>query len=143
MANCHAEILNELLKAELAAAQTYERALAKVDREPVASELRAIRDQHKAAVGTLCLEIRQMGCEPNQECLGWEALAQAMEGGAAILENPEAIRALKQGEETGLHSYEDALHDHFLPVTSQTLIRTKLLPQVRKHITVLEQLLGT
>jgi hypothetical protein len=141
MSNCHAELLNELLLVELAAARTYHRAMTFVGDHPGAGVFRLIHDQHRAAADTLCREIRQMGCEPEHDCEDVKAFATALGCDCDVCADPAALVALKKGEEKGLHSYEHALRDELLPGTSQTLIRTKLLPQIRKHIEVLEQML--
>jgi hypothetical protein len=139
MSNRHAEMLNELLRVELSAAQTYRRAMAQVDEGPAATMLRGIYEHHHAAAETLCMEIRQMGSEPEHDCDG--AFAPTLDEACTVCGNPSAIQALKDGEATGLQSYEGALLDRLLPVTSRTLIRTKLLPQTRKHLEVLDQLM--
>jgi hypothetical protein len=139
MSNCHAEILNDLLRVEWAAAATYERAIAAVDGGPAAALLGHLCEQHRAAVQTLCSEIHQMGCDPEYDCDGPGPFA--LDATANVCGNALAIKALKEGEQTGLNFYEGALLDQLLPVTSQTLIRTKLLPQTRKHLEVLDQLM--
>jgi hypothetical protein len=137
MSNCHGEKLNEVLRAEQAAAETYQRVLAELDPAYAVEELRIIHEHHQSAIDVLCMEIRQMGCEPDRDRRSNSFARAIHSAGRGAL----PIGALKQGEVSGLLCYEDALHDLFLPVTSQTLIRTKLLPRTRQHITLLDQLL--
>jgi hypothetical protein len=141
MSNCHAEVLNELMQVELAAARTYQQAMWFVREGPHGVALQLIHDHHRAAVDTLCREIRQMGCEPEHDCDSLIPFQSVLENIQDAFNDAKALIVLRQGEMTGLHTYEDALLDQFLPGTSQTLIRTKLLPRIRKHIEVLEQLL--
>src|SRR5262245_21058791 len=112
MTNCHAELLNELLRLELTASLTYRRAMPHVDEIHTASMLQGIYEHHRAAVETLCKEIRQMGCEPDHACD--DALAPDLADQDILNGGATAIQALRQGETTGLHSYEGALRDHHL-----------------------------
>lgn len=55
--------------------------------------------------------------------------------------NTAALKALKEGEEHGVKSYEDALADDDLPAECKELIRIRLLPQTRAHVAVLDRLM--
>jgi hypothetical protein len=51
------------------------------------------------------------------------------------------MKALKEGEERGISSYESSLKDDDLPSDCKELIRSRLLPQTRSHIPVLDRLM--
>jgi hypothetical protein len=69
------------------------------------------------------------------------AIARRLEETAHMLDKKAVLCALKEGEELGLHWYEDALHDDLLPSECQTLVRTKLLPQSQTRVSILNRLL--
>jgi hypothetical protein len=140
MAMPHLETLNGLLRGELAATETYQLALARLDSEHGALQLAQIRDEHAEAVSLLRKQIREFGGDPETSSGTWGAFAKLVEGTAQIFGNSAALVALKQGEESGLSNYERAVSHHELPATSQSLINGILLPQTRSHIAALERL---
>ena len=95
------------------------------------------RGQHAAAAGT-----HHEGGKPDQGSGAWGAWAKTVEGAAKIFGNAAAVKALKEGEEHGVKSYEDALNNPDLPAECQTLIRGTLLPQTRSHLPVLDRLMS-
>ena len=133
--------LNSLLRGELAATETYQQALAKVGNEAEATELRRIHVQHREAANTLRQHIHSHGGKPDQDSGVWGKFAKAVEGTATLLGNSAALKALKEGEERGIKDYEAAVKDEKLPGDCKTLISTKLLPQTREHVPVLERLM--
>jgi uncharacterized protein (TIGR02284 family) len=136
------DILNRLLRGELAATETYQQALAKVGSEPRAADLRRIHDEHRSAANELRMHIHQHGGKPDQHSGGWGAWAKTVEGAAKIFGDASAVKALKEGEEHGVKDYEAALADANLPGDCKELIRNHLLPQTRSHIPVLDGFLS-
>lgn len=132
--------LNELLRGELAATETYQQAMAKVDGGPGAAELRRLHDEHREAANRLRLHIRSLGTEPEHGSGVWGGFAKAVEGTAKIFGNKAALKALKEGEKSGVHSYQKALHDG-LPTECESLIRGTLLPQTQAHIRAIDSLM--
>ncbi len=137
-ANSH-DILNRLLRGELAATETYQQALSKVGNEPRAAELRRIHDEHRTAANELRQHIHGHGGQPDQGSGAWGAWAKTVEGSAKIFGNAAAVKALKEGEEHGVKDYEDALNDADLAGDCKELIRNRLLPLTRGHIPVLDR----
>jgi len=135
------DTLNSLLRGELAATETYQQALAKVGDEAGANELRRIHAEHRDAANTLRQHVHQHGGQPDHGSGAWGAFAKTIEGAAKLFGNTAALKALKEGEETGIRDYEKALQDQNLPADCKTLIQTKLLPQTRAHIPVLDHLM--
>ena len=140
--SCEHDILNRLLRGELAATETYQQALAKVGNEPRATELRRLHDEHRTAANELRQHIHQHGGKPDQGSGAWGAFAKSVEGAAKLFGNAAALKALKEGEERGMKDYNDALQDPNLPPECKTLIRTTLLPQTQAHIPVLDRLMS-
>jgi uncharacterized protein (TIGR02284 family) len=133
--------LNSLLRGELAATETYQQALGKLGMGPGAAELRHIHQEHREAANTLRQHIHAHGGKPDQGSGTWGAFAKAIQGAATLLGNSAALRALKEGEERGIKDYESAIKDETLPSDCRTLITTKLLPQTKQHIPVLDRLM--
>jgi uncharacterized protein (TIGR02284 family) len=136
------DTLNSLLRGELAATETYQQAMEKAGNEGWAEELRRIRDDHRTAANTLRQHVHGHGGKPDQGSGAWGAWAKAVEGTAKVFGNAAALKALKEGEEHGVKSYEDALNNPDLPADCKTLIRSTLLPQTRGHIPVLDRLMS-
>jgi uncharacterized protein (TIGR02284 family) len=136
------DVLNRLLRGELAATETYQQALSKVGSEPRAGELRRIHDEHRAAANELRQHIHQHGGKPDQGAGAWGAWAKTVEGSAKIFGNAAAVKALKEGEEHGVKDYEAALNDTSLAAECKELIRNRLLPQTRSHIPVLDRFIA-
>jgi uncharacterized protein (TIGR02284 family) len=133
------DVLNGLLRGEVAATETYQQALTKVGNEPRATELRRIHEEHRAAANELRQHIHGHGGQPDQGSGAWGAWAKTVEGSAKIFGNAAAVKALKEGEEHGVKDYEAALADASLPGECKDLIRNRLLPQTRSHIPVLDR----
>jgi uncharacterized protein (TIGR02284 family) len=134
--------LNSLLRGEIAATETYQQALAKVGNEPGAADLRRIHVEHREAANTLRQHVHQFGGKPDQGSGAWGAFAKAVEGAAKLFGNAAALKALKEGEEHGLNSYQDALEDEDLPAECRTLISGTLLPQTQAHIAALDRIIA-
>jgi len=141
MAQTSTDTLNSLLRGELAATETYQQAMAKVDDEPGAADLRRIHLHHREAANTLRQHVRSQGGEPDHGSGAWGVFAKAIEGTAKVFGNTAALRALRQGEQSGLNSYEKALDDESLPPECTNLIRSTLIPQTREHIAILDRLI--
>jgi len=135
------DLLNSLLRGEIAATETYQQAMVKVGAHPYASDLERIRREHREAANTLRLHVHHFGGRPDQGSGGWGTFAKAVEGAAKLLGNNAAVGALKEGEEHGVHDYENALEEGGLPPECKTLISGTLLPQTREHINTLERLM--
>lgn len=135
------DTLNELLRGEIAATETYQQALAKLENTAAGSELRRIHAEHRDAANTLRQHVHAHAGKPDQGSGAWGAFAKLVEGTAKLFGNDAALKALKEGEEHGIKSYEDALEDRSLPADCAALISSKLLPQARAHVPVLDRLM--
>ena len=134
------DTLNELLRGEMAAIETYRQALEVVEEGDGAEALRAMRRHHRDAADVLWHHVEAHGGQPSEGSGAWGAFAKAVEGTARLLGNRAAVKALKEGEEHGLHKYEAALRTG-LPLDCELLIRETLLPRQREHLPVLDTLL--
>ncbi len=138
--NSTIDTLNELLRGELAATETYQQAIDKFEAEPQAVMLRRVHVEHRDTANMLRQHIHEHGGKPEQSSGAWGMFAKATEGTAKMFGETAALKALKEGEEHGLNSYESALRDENLPPDCKDLI-AQLIPQTRAHITMLDQLM--
>ena len=70
----------------------------------------------------------------------WGSFAKAVTGTAKIFGSTAALKALKEGEEHGIHSYEKALKEPDWPGECRTLINNALT-RCRSHVRVLDKLM--
>ena len=128
--------LNDLLKDELVAIETYNQALAKLSAELTARvDLEQCRASHSERARRLEELIGGLGGNPTKRTGLWGALAKLIQGGAQMLGSKAAIAALEEGEDHWLRDYQDSL-GKLDPATART-VRDELLPaQLRTHDTM-------
>jgi Domain of unknown function (DUF2383) len=137
----YTDILNSLLRGEIAATETYQQALAKVGTEPGADELRQIHREHREAANNLRRMIHFHQGTPDQDSGAWGMFAKVVEGAAKIFGSNAALKALKEGEEHGVKTDIAALEEPDLSAEDRNYIANELLPQTREHIRVLDRLM--
>jgi hypothetical protein len=135
------QVLNTLLRGELAATQTYQEAMDVLHDAPGAMDLRRLHDEHREAANTLRLQIREVGGEPQHSAGPWGAWVGIVDETARTLGARTAAQALKQGEELGVIDYEAALLNENLSTECKTLIHECLLPHAREHLATLERII--
>lgn len=133
--------LGSLVRGEMAAVETYKQALEKVGDEEGGDDLRRIESEHEEAVRVLSRSLAGIAVEPPKDSGIWGDWSKAVEGTAKLFGNKAAIKALKEGEEHGVHEYEDALQDDTLDLEVKQIIRSELLPKTKSHVPVLDRLL--
>ncbi|MGH8479979.1 MAG: DUF2383 domain-containing protein, partial [Gammaproteobacteria bacterium] len=137
--------MNKLLKSELSAIEVYQQALDKDDPNPehvpAIDELSAILDDHQRAASRIEAAIRQKGGEPVHSSGGWGTWSKIVMGTAQLFGDKAALKALKEGEESGLKEYEDVLGDTGIPQDQKTLIGDLLASQ-RMHVQTLDGLMS-
>jgi len=136
------ETLNSLLRGELSACETYQQALAKFDSEPGAADLRRLHPEHGQAANELRAHVHQFGGKPDHDSGSWGSFAKAVEGVAKLFGFTAALKALKEGEEHGINSYESALKDAGMPEECRAMISGRLLPQARSHLVELDRIMA-
>ncbi len=125
--------LNSFLRGEMAAVETYQMALAKIDHiSTVRDELLINLKSHQDRVMMLQDAIVELDGEPAAASGSWGALAKAFEGGASVLGEKAAVVALEEGEDHGLSDYNGNLDD--LDDRERQLVSDRLMPaQQRTH----------
>jgi uncharacterized protein (TIGR02284 family) len=137
--NARAQELDELLRGEISAVETYNQALNRFGSEPGADELRRIRGEHQQAVDTLRGMVTSAGGTPSTSSGAWGGFAKAIEGAAKLFGNDAAFSALKEGEEHGLSEYDSALKDDDLTAADKDALR-KLFDRQKEHVQAIDRL---
>ncbi|MDO8846362.1 DUF2383 domain-containing protein [Methylicorpusculum sp.] len=138
------EAINKLLKDELAATETYQQALNKLKEDVSlgeAEQLMPIYEDHIVAVASLQTQSRDHGGTADEDAGAWGTWAKLLLGGATILGQQSVLKALHEGEKSGVEDYEEALKDTQLAADLRSLIETKLLPAQKAHVRTLDLLL--
>jgi demethoxyubiquinone hydroxylase (CLK1/Coq7/Cat5 family) len=127
--------LNEFLRGEVSAVETYKQALEKLNSSPNRSQLEECRRSHEQRVAKLRDQVTRSGGKPAQGSGAWGAFARLVEGGAKVFGEGAAVAALEEGEDHGLKLYRNDLEK--LDVMSRQLVESDLLPaQEETHRTM-------
>jgi hypothetical protein len=129
------DALNELLRGEFSAVETYRQAIEKLGSSAALGQLEDCRRSHEQRVAKLRGEVMRLGGQPAQGSGAWGAFARLFEGGAKAFGEKAAVGALEEGEDHGLKLYRDDLAK--LDTSSRQLVETDLLPaQEQTHRTM-------
>ena len=135
--------LNELIRGERSAVETYQQAFEKVGNDPRAQDLRPLFADHEQAVRLLTDKVQACGAKPSVDSGAWGTWAETVMGTAKLFGDRAALGALKQGEEHGIKQYEDALKGEELDASARSIIQNQLLPQQRAHVAALNRIIDT
>lgn len=139
------DILNHLLRGEISAIETYQKALDKftdpADRH-VANALTRLRDEHTRSVETLKSRVSVHGGTPADGAGVWGVFANVVAGAAKLIGPQTALAALKQGELHGIDDYEKAVANQEVTPETRFLIRNELLLRCREHVANLDVILA-
>ena len=130
------ETLDSLLRGELAAVASYDRAIAGFEGQPAAADLHHIRDDHAAAVAVLREQVVRCCGTPADAPGAWGTFPGQSLGPAATL------KALREGEMHAVSEYEAALTGDALDPDAKDAIRSALLPRCREHVVELDRLMA-
>jgi hypothetical protein len=143
--NMHADDMNKLLRGELSAIETYQQALEKeradFGQETEFQQLSSILRDHQQAAGWLKTEIQRTGGTPVDDPGAWGTWSKIVMATAKLFGDKAALKALKEGEESGLKDCEDMLQGGTVPSEGKPLV-AKLAAQQQAHIGVLDGLLA-
>ncbi|MBC7978781.1 MAG: DUF2383 domain-containing protein [Myxococcales bacterium] len=125
--------LNQFLRGEISAVETYRMALEKMEPTSTArSELDACMQSHQQRVTLLREAIVTAGGTPSEGSGPWGVFAKVVEGGARMLGDKAAVAALEEGEDHGVKDYKSDVND--LDMSARTLITSRIAPeQQRTH----------
>lgn len=136
--------LNKCLRGELAAVETYQKALEK-NREQYGQEVKfqqlaEILKDHQEAASQVRSLIQRMGGTPSDDSGAWGAWSRTVMGTAKLLGDKAALKALKEGEESGVKSYERVAQDLSAPADTKSLL-AGIITMEQKHVRELDRLM--
>jgi uncharacterized protein (TIGR02284 family) len=141
----HADDMNKLLRGELSAIETYHQALEKerADFGQAAEfqQLSSILRDHQQAVDRLKTEIQRTGGTPVDDSGAWGTWSKIVMATAKLFGDKAALKALKEGEESGLQEYQEVLQDTDTPTEVKPVINS-LLARQQAHIRTLDELMA-
>jgi uncharacterized protein (TIGR02284 family) len=132
--------LNDLLRGEIAAVETYRQALGVAKDANINQVLQQCQADHSRRASRLTELVQETGGKPVEESGAWGAFAKLVEGGAAILGEEAALGSLEEGEDQGLQTYKDEIKH--LDASARAVVEQELLPgQVKTYeaITMLKK----
>jgi hypothetical protein len=137
------EVCNQLLRGEISAVETYNKAIEKFSGEPQVTQLIHIRDEHNISVINLKENILALGGSPDDDSGAWGTFTNAVQAAANLLGDDAALYALIEGENYGRGLYEAALENEHVLAHSKSLFNEALLPRIDKHLLTLNTLKET
>ena len=138
--------LNSCLRGELAAIETYEQALEKSRSEygndPKFQQLEKMLRNHEQAATLLQSLVRQTGGEPDTDSGAWGTWANTVMGASRLFGDKAALKALKEGEESGIKQYRGLIDDTDTPADVRDAAM-KLMKNDKEHCTRLDTMMET
>lgn len=138
--------LNSLLRGEISAAETYKKAIDKIGhdhgQQSQVQTLKEIQREHGLAAQRIRERITALGGEADNDSGAWGTWANTVQGTANLLGDAAALKALKEGEEHGLKSYERKLEQGSLDPQSEAIAR-QMIPAQQRHIQTLDRLMSS
>ena len=138
--------VNSCLRGELAACETYRQALEKSRSEygtdPKFQQLEKMMRNHEQAVTLLQSLVRQKGGTPDTDSGAWGTWANTVMGASKLLGDRAALKALKEGEESGMKQYRGLIDDTDTPADVRDAAM-KLLKNDKEHVTRLDTMMET
>lgn len=138
--------LNKCLKSELSAIETYHQALEKHRNQHAHDakfqQLAQMLEDHRDAASQLRTFIQQNGGRPSDDSGAWGTWSKTVMGAAKLLGDKAALKALKEGEESGLKEYQSAARDSAASADMKT-ITSPLMARQQEHIRQLDRLIET
>ena len=135
------EQLQSFCRGEMAAVETYQRALQVVKQGWVTDQLCQNLASHEERVRLLKNRILQLDGEPPEGSGPWGAFAKAMEDIAAVISETAALSILEEGERHGLADYVSDAGK--LDFDSLQILNQQILPQQRRTHRSLHEIVRT
>jgi rubrerythrin len=136
--------LNQCLKSELSSIETYQQALEKqrthYGNEPSFQRLTQIMNDHQDAADKLRTMIRSHGSTPVETSGAWGTWSQTVMGAAKLFGDKAALKALKEGEESGLKEYRSIVDHAATPADVKSTL-SALASRQQEHIRELDRMM--
>lgn len=136
--------IEKLLKGELSATETYQKALDELNfpgGKFMTNSLMPMFVDHKAAVSMLQEQVVKLGGTPQKSAGLWGSWPKLIFEGANLSGKHSAVEVLLEGEKVSEENYAAALKDPALSADIRKLIETKLLPTQQSHVRSLDRVL--
>jgi hypothetical protein len=133
--------LNELLRGEISAVETYQQALGKVGDDPQGQTIKSFLKDNQTNVEELTADIERLGGSPAKSSGAWGAWAKTVEGTSKLFGDAAALKALKEGEQHGLKEHKEMASDETIPGDIREKIKNAYIPKQEQHIQSLDQMI--
>ena len=142
----NADDLNKCLRSELSAIETYKQALDKhrqqYGQEPQFQQLSSMLTEHQEAATRLRSLVQQHGATPSTDSGAWGTWSKTVMGAAKLFGDKAALKALKEGEESGLKEYQAIADDAGASADVKTTV-ARLMARQQEHIRQLDRLIDS
>lgn len=136
--------LNSCIRSELAAIETYRQALDKhreqSGQQPAFRQLDDMLRDHQDAANRWRAIVPQLGGTPTTDSGAWGTWSKTVMGTAKLFGDKAALKALKEGEESGLKEYRAFADDESAPAEVKNLA-AELAQRREAHIGTLDRLI--
>jgi bacterioferritin (cytochrome b1) len=127
------DALNEFLRSEMTASETYKIALDRLERGSKArAQLETARASHIQRVRKLQTRIRDLGGIPAQSGGAWGGISKTIEAVASLIGEKSAVAVLERSEDHGLQRYRDDVV-RLKGLCHEFLVNNLLPSQVETH----------
>lgn len=133
--------VDDLIRGEMSAVKSYNQILKDLTDQQEKTKLEKIKADHEMAVTKLKSFATKEVKEDTKTTGAWGTFAQAWTGGAKLMGNKTALKALTQGEKHGINEYKEALKDKNVSPELKDLIRTQFIPKQEEHLKTINSLL--
>lgn len=126
--------LDDLIRGEMAAVKSYNQILGDIKDRNEKLKLEKIKNDHVVAVSKLKTFANKEVKEDTTTAGVWGTFSEAWTGGAKLMGNEMALKALSQGEKHGIDEYIEALDDKNVKPELKQMIRTQFIPKQEEHL---------
>jgi bacterioferritin (cytochrome b1) len=133
--------LNKLLRDELSAAETYRQALDKMrddyGQDGRYQDLMRMLHDHEQAAEQVRRQVLQLGGTPSNDSGAWGTWSNTVMGAARLLGDKAALKALKEGEESGIKDYRSVMDR----VPEMAGVFSPIVSQEQQHVRQLDRMI--
>lgn len=133
--------LDEILRGEISAVESYKQVLEKVADGPEVFRLKQFLGDHVRAVSYWEKESRISGHSPEKSSSTWGTAVEAFVGASKLIGDETTLKALRLGERHGLSNYEKMLESDLINLKQKEDIKNVFIPNQRRHIEGIDVLL--
>lgn len=128
------KLVDEICRGEIAAVESYEQVLQKIQGGAEAASLHDFCEDHRKAADFWKGQSLKQNHPPQDTSGAWGKAVHAIVGTSKILGETAALKALKEGEEHGLKEYQDMLASNVITIEQREAIVNEFVPGQKRHI---------